>query len=130
MKNLFFLAGIVLLFSCSQPLDENKAKAKASELLELLKAHDYDKTSALYSNEFNESENAEARKIKFEKIESATGPIVKYELATIEKTKIDERDVFTLKYKVTCANTVVTETFIIAPDEGEYKVLNHQVTNM
>ena len=130
MKKLFFLFCIALI-SCSQfnTLDENLAKKKAEELLELIKEHQYDKASACYSAEFNESESTEARAKKFEQIESASGPVTRYEFVSSEKKEMDERSVLICTYKVFCQNTTLTETLIVGLEEGDCKILNHNITN-
>ena len=120
----------LLLMSCSQlTIDENTAKAKVGELIMLLKDHKYDKTKEYYSDSFNESEPVEARAKKFEQIEAASGPIISSEVIESSKQQLDERTVVALKYKVVCKNTTLIESFVVALEEGNYKVLKHDITN-
>lgn len=129
MKKLALLFAVIFLAACSMKVDENLAKQKATELLEILKNHQYEKTNDYYSDGMNASESIEARRQKFMQIESAVGEIVSYELISSEKKMAEEREIIELKYKVICKNSSLTEIFILAMDEGECKVLTHSITN-
>lgn len=129
MKKLLILCASVLLFSCSQSVDEVVAKEKAAQLLELIKNHEYEKTADYYSPQFNESESVSARKSKFEEIENASGKMLSIEhLNTADRT-IDDRHVIELTYKVKCENTTLNETLLMANEEGDVKVIAHSVSN-
>jgi hypothetical protein len=124
------LVCMVLLTACSQfSINEATAKTKAGELLELLKNHQYEKTKEYYSDALNESEPVEARTRKFAQIESASGPMVSYELLESSKQQLDERSAIALKYKVKCQNTTLTESLLVTLEEGKYKVVRHDITN-
>lgn len=129
MKKLTFLFAVIFLAACTMKIDENLAKQKATELLEILKNHQYENTNDYYSDGMNASESIEARKQKFEQIESAVGEMVSYELISSEKSTPEEREIIQLKYKVVCKNSPLIHTFILAMDEGECKVLTHTITN-
>jgi hypothetical protein len=131
MKKIFLFSILVpFLFSCAQvSIDENKAKARVSELITLIQNHQFDKTKEYYSDSFNESEPLDARIKKFEQIETASGPIVSFELIDCSKKQADERTLVALSYKVTCKNTVLIESFAVGLEEGSYKILKHDITN-
>lgn len=129
MKKLLLIFCIALT-ACSPEIDENTAKQKVSELLELLKSGQIDKAEDYYSDSFNASENTEVRKKKFEQIEAASGSIKSFELISSEKQVIDERNILILKYKVVCERLTLTHNFVVAKEEGEHVVLNHEVSNM
>lgn len=117
-------------FSCQGKLDQEIAKTKVTALMELLKNHEYEKTKTYYDNAFNETESVELRKKKFEEIEAVSGKIVSYEVGKVTEQTMDERDVLLVTAKVICENTTLTEVFTVGQDEGEYKVLNHSITNL
>jgi hypothetical protein len=129
MKKIAFLCMVVLTACAQFSIDETTAKTKAGELLELLKNHQYEKTKEYYSDALNESEPVEARTRKFAQIESASGPVVSYELLGSSKQQLDERTIVALKYKVKCQNTVLTESLVVALEEGKYKIIKHDITN-
>ncbi|HEV7231597.1 MAG TPA: hypothetical protein VGO45_09735 [Bacteroidia bacterium] len=121
---------VLLLAACGQfTLDENIAKQKVGELLELIRTHQYEKTKDYYSDALNESEPVEARKKKFEEIEAVSGPVVSMELIGSSKQQLDERSIIVVKYNVKCQNTTLIESFVVALDEGKYKVEKHDITN-
>jgi hypothetical protein len=126
----YLVYSLLFLVSCTQlALDENKAKATVTDLIETLKDHQFEKTSTYYSDALNESEPVPARTTKFVQIESAAGPILSSECVESAKSTLDERAVYTLKYKVTCKNTVLIQTFVVAMEEGKYKVIRHDISN-
>ncbi len=128
MKKLLLILSIALV-ACATNVDENAAKSKVSELLTLLKNHEFEKTKDYYSAEFNEGEPVETRQKKFEQIESASGAIKDFEFVSAVPSELDGRKILTLTYKVNCANTVLTESFIVANEEGAVKIINHGVSN-
>jgi hypothetical protein len=130
MKKLLLLFLSITIFACNTSIDENTAKTKVSELLELLKNHEYEKTNEYYTASLNESESVEARTKKFEQIESASGKIVSYECTKSSKQEADGQSVVLLTYKVKCSNLTLTETFTVMMDEGEYKIASQIVTNV
>ena len=73
MKKYISIILVALLFACSTEVDENIAKKKSSELLELIKSHDFAKTNEFYSDEMNASESIKDREEKFLKIEKTAG---------------------------------------------------------
>lgn len=129
MKKLLLVLCIAFT-ACSPQVDENTAKQKVSELLELLKNGQIDKAESYYSDSFNASESTEIRKKKFEQIEAASGPIKSFELISSEKQVIDERNILILKYKVVCERLTLNHNFIVAKEEGEHVILNHEISNL
>ena len=129
MKKLFVVIIAVIFTACSSEVDINVAKTKTSELLTLLQNHEYEKTEAYYADLFNESESIEKRIEKFNKIEETTGAMKSFEFIDATPKTMDERSVLIVRYKVDCENLSLTHTFIMGMDEGDCKVLNHEMTN-
>lgn len=129
MKKLILFLCIAIT-ACSPEVDETIAKQKTSELIDLIKNHKYEETKDYYSDSFNASESTELRAKKFEQIESASGAIKSFELISSEKNVVDERNILVLKYKVICERLTLTHNFIVAKEEGEHVVLNHQISNL
>ena len=92
MKKYISIILVALLFACSTEVDENIAKKRSSELLELIKSHDFAKTNEFYSDEMNASESIKDREEKFLKIEKTAGEILSYEFISSEKKTINERN--------------------------------------
>lgn len=126
MKKLLIIA--LMLAGCSAEVSEEKAKAKTIELLELLKAHEYEKIKPYYAA--SSPEEMEIRIKRFKEIESASGDIKSFELLSSDKTTIDDRNILELKYQVTCTRLSLIHSFIVANEEGEHKVLSHNISNL
>ncbi|MEI7594474.1 MAG: hypothetical protein WCK02_01910 [Bacteroidota bacterium] len=130
MKKLFVILIAIVFTACSSDVDLNIAKTKTSELLTLLQNQQYDKTEAYYADLFNETESIEARTAKYKKIEETSGKIKSFEFLDSTPKNMDERNVLVLRYKVICENLTLTHTFIVGMEEGDCKVLNHEMTNL
>lgn len=125
---LFFT--VILLVSCGHfTVNEAEAKKTAEALLTCIQNEEYEKTSDYYSPEFNESEPLESRKLKFEQLKQATGKRNSFELTETKKEFIDDREIFVLKYKISCDNTELQDNLYIGVEEGKHYVLRHSTTN-
>ena len=129
MKKILFIL-CLFAFACQDKLDKEIAKSKVTNVLELLKKHDFEKTKQYYDNAFNETESVEARTKKFTDIEAVAGKMISYEIQGAYEQELDERNTLIINTRVICEKTTLKEIFTIGKDEGEYKILNHSVTNM
>ena len=120
----------LLLSGWTHPqLDEQTAKAKVEQFLELLKTHQYDKMKDFYSASFEESEPMDVKTQKLKNIESISGEVLTYEYISSERKEVDNETILYLKYKVKCSKLTLTETFGLIMEEGKYKITNHEITN-
>jgi hypothetical protein len=133
MKNtLSVLFATLMIFSCaSPPLDEAQSKAIAEKHLTESSARFYDGVLQLYDPAFLESEPADVKVQKLEKLNDVLGPVE--EIKFIQSTDIKEVGVprqLKLEYEVRHVNALTKETFIFVEGEGGYKIAAYNVEQL
>ena len=131
LMKIFQIAMVItLISSCSLgKLDINQAKICAEGYLTSVKNENFEAASKFYSQMFNETESNEKRIEKMKKLTDVMGKITTYEVVdSTEKTEGDET-VILLTYKVKHTKINSTEKFSIMKDEGEYKIVGHDINS-
>ncbi len=124
MKNLTLILLIIFSIGCGINKPEPaKAKELVEKLLADLKAGSYQNLNQYYTDEFNESESLDKKTDKYKKMAEALGTISSYEFVNSqENNKIENLPALNLTYKVKYANALLTFTFTVIKDEGNYKI--------
>ena len=129
MKKIVVLFSLLIAACANMKLDEATAKSKVSEVLELLKNHQFEKAQELYTSTFQESEPLEPRIQKMQDIENVAGSILNYEFIESHAKEVDNENMLLLKYKIKCSKVELTEIFSVIIEDGKYKILTQAVTN-
>jgi hypothetical protein len=132
MKSIVAIALAALVFtSCARKVDEVKAKKLTSDLLEDTKKENYNNMDKYYTSSFNESEPLEKKIEKYNRLKDVMGPIISWELTSSKQSYDSDRGInqLELKYKVKCQRLTVDETFLVVNDEGDEKIIFHNIEN-
>ena len=129
VKNLAItFTALLLLSACGMnKLEIPKAKACAEGLLEAVKTEHYQDLGKYYSNAYNENESTEQRSDKLKQLKEALGAITTYQLTDSMTKGNDGEQALVLTYKVSHTKVTTIEKFVIVKDEGEYRVMGHDI---
>lgn len=129
MRSFTLVFACLMIAACTAPpLDEAKSKAIAERHLTEASSRFYDGVLELYDPAFLESEPAEMKVQKLEKLNDVLGPVEDFKF--IQSTDIKEMGVprqLKLEYEVRHVNARTMETFIIVEAEGGYKIAAYNV---
>jgi hypothetical protein len=113
-------------------VNQSEAKKAAEDLLTDIKEAKYDDIDKYYTDLSNESE-PHAKKIeRFEQLKTITGPIKSFEFMDANEEYDSDKGLnqLTLKYKVFCEKVTVLQTFLFINDEGDSKIIFHNIENL
>lgn len=132
MKSILVATLTLFLFaSCASKVEVEKGKKLTSDYLNDLKTENYTDINKYYTSSFNESEPAERKIEKFNKLKEVTGAIQSYELLSTKENYDSVKGVNELevKYRVKCARLTVIYTFLVIKDEGDEKIIFQNIEN-
>lgn len=129
MKYTLLVCSLLIFAACAEkPLDENRAKSVAEEVIAAADAGDYAKVESLYAPSFLESEPMEIKKEKLERLRTTLGKVQSVEfLKSTSVAEFGQPLKLVLEYKVTHAGAVTIEKFSIVEEEGGYKIASYGV---
>ena len=120
---------VCLAASCAEkPLDVDKGRKVAEELISRTYTGQLDGIEELYTAAFNASEPADIKKDKLTRLKFTLGDIQKMEF--VSSTQVAEFGVeqqLELKYRIHHKRATTLETITVMEDEGGYKVSAHMV---
>lgn len=124
MKKLFIALSILAItaWSCGR-VDQTKAKALVTSLIQKIDSGKYNETSAYYTDEFNAGESLSARTQKYEELKDALGNVVSVQcISAKDSTDPDDRPIVQLIYKVKHTKLTTLEAYSVVSQNGEYKI--------
>jgi hypothetical protein len=134
MKKYLSFLSVLLLFttSCSLTVDQPKAKQLVENLLNDLKNENFAALDKYYISTFNESEPAEKKIEKYNRLKEVAGSIVSFEFVTAEEKYDNDTNIkfLELVYHVKCSRLTLKETFRVMNDEGDLKIFYQNIENM
>lgn len=122
----------LLLASCNfGKIEIPEAKQLVESLLNDIKNNNYSELDKYYIASFNESEPAEKKKEKYDRLRNVMGDITAYECisATEKYNESEGINQLELIYKVTCSRITVKQTFLVIKDEGSLKIIFQNIEN-
>ena len=131
MKNFLLFIVAALFIACeSDKLNDEMAKTVVESLINNIANAKYEEANNLYSTDFQKAESLEARKVKFEVLNSSLGKLISMEVADIKNEQpTGEESRVTLTYSVKHERKNSRESFIVIKDEGEYRVAAHNIVS-
>jgi hypothetical protein len=132
MKSLLSILLIALFISsCANKVDKEKAKDLVASFLNDVKNENYASINQYYSASFNDSEPADKKAEKFNRLKSVMGAIQSWTLISEKENYDSDRGIneLELKYKVKCEKMTAEETFLIINDEGKEKIIFQNIEN-
>jgi hypothetical protein len=127
MKHIFsvFLISFLLITACKAPApDMNESEKFAEQLINELKANNWDAALEFY----DPSENKEDRASKLMQIDEAMGGINSFELTeSLSNTDPGQASYVLLTYKIMRSKINSKESFKIISDEGKLMVVQHNI---
>jgi hypothetical protein len=119
---------LLLLAACGNEPNMNAAKSCAESYLEALKTPDFEKAGQYYSSSYGSGN--EDRIDKMKKLHDLMGEVISWQLTDSSlQTETGEAASITLTYKVKHKKVTTEEKFIIAPDEGQHRIIGQFVEN-
>lgn len=132
MKKLFLFLIISALFTACQSdkLNDEQAKTVVEKLINHIAEAKYEEANSLYSTDFQNAEPLEARKLKFDQLNSSLGKLISMEATEVKNEQpTGEESRVTLTYSVKHEKINTRESFVVIKDEGEYRVAAHNVVS-
>jgi hypothetical protein len=134
IKSHLVFVSFLLLFtaSCSLTVDQPKAKQLIEGLLNDLKAENFSNLDNYYVSSFNESEPADKKIEKYNRLKEVIGSIASYEfVSATEKYDNDSNIKFLeLLYNVKGSKLSVKESFRVMNDAGNLKITYQNIENL
>jgi len=134
MKINFVLSACILLFttSCSLKVEEPQAKQLVENLLNDLKNENFSNLDQYYAASFNESEPAEKKIEKYNRLKEVIGSIASYEFVSAIEKYDDYSNIkfLELLYSVKGKKLTVKETFRVMNDAGKLKITYQNIENL
>lgn len=134
MKKYIPFISILLLTlpSCSLTVDQPKAKQLVESLLNDLKNENFADLDKYYISTFNESEPAEKKIEKYNRLKEVAGSIVSFEFVTAAEKYDNDTNIkfLELVYHVKGSRLTLKETFHVMNDAGDLKIFFQNIENM
>lgn len=124
MKKIFFVLPVaaIVFYGCGK-VEPNKAKALVVSLIYTIDSGKYDKTSAYYTDEFNEGESLNARIQKYKALKDVFGDVQSIEcISEKDSTDMFDRPIVHLVYRVKHTKLTSIEVYSVVSQDGDYKV--------
>ena|SRR3569832_375556 len=122
---------ILFITSCANKVDKSKAEELVASFLNDVKNENYASIDQYYSASFNDSEPADKKAEKFNRLKSVLGAIQSWALISEKENYDSDKGInqLELKYRVKCEKLTAEETFLIINDEGKEKIIFQNIEN-
>lgn len=132
-RHLVLLSAILLATtSCSLTVDQPKAQQHIENLLNDLKNENFSDLDKYYVHAFNESEPAERKIEKYNRLKEVIGAIDSWQFESATEKYDDYSNIkfLELVYNVKGKKLTVKETFRVMNDAGDVKITYQNIENM
>ena len=131
MKNLFLISFLFFVSCGLTKVDVRKAQETVENLLNDLKAENYQNLNLYFTDSSNETESLQWKTEKFKQLKDVAGAMKSFELTSSKQGESRDLEapsvMFT--YKVTFEKVILEENFTVIKDEGKYKITLQNIVN-